>query len=173
MKCTPINKTVLEIGPAAGYTTKLLCDRGYKVTAIEISSKLSDICKRIAPESEVVTDNFLTHDFGSNKYSGILAIAFIHLFPKIDTNQVLRKINSLIVPDGIVYISTTLSDYSGEGFERKVNFEKENIRFRRRFTQEELEQEIKDAGFSIIDQEIINDTEENGKKWLDYIIQKK
>jgi SAM-dependent methyltransferase len=172
-KYTVSDKSVLEIGPAAGYTTKLLCEDRYKVTAIEISPKLSEICKRIAPKSEVITDDFLNHGFGDNKYSGILAIAFIHLFPKNDTQQVLKKICSLLISKGIAYISTTLSEQSGEGFERKINFEKENVRFRRRFTQEELEQELQSAGFLIVDREIVNDGEENGKNWMDYMVQKK
>ena len=173
LKYTSTNKTILEIGPAAGYTTKLLCDDGYKVTAVEISPKLSEICKRIAPESQIITDDFLNHNFGNNKYSGILAIAFIHLFPKDDTKKVLEKIYSLLISGGIVYVSTTLHDQAGEGFERKVNFEKENTRFRRRFTKDELEQELQDAGFLVVDREIINDPEEDGKKWMDYIVQRK
>lgn len=112
------NKSLLEIGPAAGYTTKLLCDSGYRVTAIELSPKLSEICKRIAPESEIINDDFLNHDFGDKKYSGVLVIAFIHLFPKSDTEKVLKKINSLLISDGIVYISTTLHKLAKEGFER-------------------------------------------------------
>ena len=165
------NKNVLEIGPAAGYTTKLLCQDEYEVTAIEISPKLSEICKRTAPESKVITDDFVAHDFGTNKYSGILAVAFIHLFPKMETQKVLRKIHSLLTQSGIVYISTTLSGHSSEGFERKVNFRKENIRFRRRFTQEEFERELQDAGFVIVNREIVNDSEEKAKNWMDYIVQ--
>lgn len=170
-KFIPSNKKILEIGPAAGYTTKLLCDKHYHVDAIEFSPKLAQICKRVAPKANVINKEFLSYNFGKKKFSGLLAIAFIHLFPQKDTSRVLSKIKSLLVPGGIAYISTTLHQKSTEGFDIKRNFEIQNIRFRRRFTKQDLDFEIKKAGFKILDVKIVKDDEEKDKKWIDYILQ--
>lgn len=141
-----VPEKILEIGPAAGYTTELLCvENRHKVTAIEISPKLAEYCKDLAPCANVLVGDFLDYDFERETYDGILAIAFIHLFPKKDSNIIYEKIKSLLNNSGIVFLSTTLHDESTEGFERKTNFEKENLRFRRRFTQDELLNEIAKA----------------------------
>lgn len=167
-----VETNILELGPAAGYTTKLLSESGYIVDALEFSSELSQFCKRNAPLANVINDEFLTYDFKEKKYMGILAVAFIHLFPKNITKQVLSKIHSLLDINGIAYISTTLHTMSNQGFETKSNFNKQNIRFRRRFTEVELKTELAEAGFKIIKKEIVDDIEVDNKKWIDFIVRR-
>ena len=167
---SPLAKNILELGPAAGYTTKLISEKGYQTDAIEISKKLTEICKRIAPLANVYNNEFLSHNFKNKKYSGILAVAFIHLFPKTQTHKVLAKIHSLLSEKGIAYISTTVHSKPTEGYERKRNFDKENIRFRRRFSRNDLEEELIKAGFFIINIETTIDTEEKNKEWMNYVV---
>ena len=168
----PTKSTVLEIGPAAGYDTKLFSEAGFKVTAIELSPKLAGFARKNAPLATVIVGDFMSRRF-IRKFDVIIAVAFIHLFPKSETGSVLAKIFNLLKPGGICHISTTLHTDSDEGLVTKFNFKKTVTRFRRRFTKPELESEMIQAGFSIISRKKIKDKEEFDKIWGEYIIQKK
>ena len=94
-KCVK-GKKVLELGPGSGYISKLLIEKGYDVTAIEFSSSMAKIAKKTAPNLKIIVDEFLQHDFKSRKYSGIIAIAFVHLFPKKDLDRIIEKSYNLL-----------------------------------------------------------------------------
>jgi SAM-dependent methyltransferase len=162
---------ILELGPAAGYDTKLFSEHGYDVTALEISPKLARFCKITAPQARVIVGEFMEYEFNET-FDGILAIAFIHLFPKTDTHQVLEKMHSLLKLGGLAYISTTLHEHSTEGFISKKNFNHSVLRFRRQFTEQELVDELNQAGFTILGKETTHDKEEANKVWIDFIVKK-
>ena len=106
---------VLDIGPGNGQMALLLTQKGFQVTGIEFSKPMAEVAQKTAPKMKMVVDNFLTHDFGAKKFSGILAIAFIHLFPENECIKVIKKINELLEKDGYAMISTTKHDKSEEG----------------------------------------------------------
>jgi 2-polyprenyl-3-methyl-5-hydroxy-6-metoxy-1,4-benzoquinol methylase len=163
-------KDVLEIGPGSGLLSKLLADKGFFVTALEFSPNMAEICKKVAPKTKVIVDEFLAHDFKKQKFSGVVALAFIHLFPKKLSQGVLKKIKSLLRPGGIALISTTRHAHSQEGLFIKKNFNAKLKRFRRKFTRSELEKELKRAGLIVLAQRDIPDAEEKNKVWMDYLV---
>ena len=164
---------VLDIGPGNGQMARLLCDHGYQVVGIEFSKSMARIAQKTAPKMEMIVDNFLDYDFGKEKFSGILAAAFVHLFPKTDCAKVLRKIYELLLDRGCAFISTNKKDKSEEGLFQRENFQNKALIFRKRFTKEELANMLLDAGFEILEYEEDKDTEVNGKTWMNFIVQKK
>ena len=164
-------RDILELGPAAGNDTAILVKKGYQVDGIELSPKLAGICQRNVPEARIITGDFLEYQF-EKTFDGILAIAFVHLFPKADTLRVLEKIYRLLNANGVAYISTTLHDKADEGWDIKYNFNKKSKRYRRRFTEKELKTELTQAGFTILEINTIDDKEEKGKTWIDFIVKK-
>lgn len=166
-----IGADVLELGPGSGLLSKLLSQEGFSVTALEFSPKMAAICKKTSPQTQVIVDEFLGHNFKKRKFSGIVALAFIHLFPKKVSGKVFSKIKKLLKKGGTILFSTTVHSNPEEGFFIKNNFSKKLERFRRRFTREELETELLRAGFKIVAKRDIQDREEKGKIWMDYIVQ--
>ncbi|MDP4001620.1 MAG: methyltransferase domain-containing protein [bacterium] len=165
-----LNKNIIELGPGSGYVCKLFVEKGFKTTAIEFSPKMAAICKETSPETEVIIDEFLKHNFGKKKYSGVITLAFIHLFPRTKTRLVLKKIKKLLVPGGLAFITTTKHDYSEEGFLVKKNFRGKFPRFRRKFTEEEFNRELKKANMTVVAKNYVRDYEESGKLWMDYVL---
>jgi 2-polyprenyl-3-methyl-5-hydroxy-6-metoxy-1,4-benzoquinol methylase len=163
-------RTILEIGPGAGYLSQTLTSHGHTVTAIEFSEKMATVFREVAPKTPIIVDDFSAHDFGTKRFEGILAVAFIHLFPKEVASRVLEKVRQLLTPQGIVYIGTTIHEVSDEGVFPKRNFNGNVVRFRKRYTRDEFEQLLTDAGFEIIRRKDYHDQEEPGKVWMDYIV---
>ncbi len=166
-----IGTKILELGPAAGYDTKLFSERGYEVTALEISPRLAEFCKVTAPRARVLVGEFMEYEF-TDAFDALLAIAFIHLFPKTDTIRVLEKMHHLLKTGGLAYISTTLHQKPQQGFVSKKNFNRSVLRFRRQFTEKELIHELTRAGFQILEKETVVDKEEDNKVWIDFVVKK-
>jgi cyclopropane fatty-acyl-phospholipid synthase-like methyltransferase len=162
---------VLDIGPGNGNMSRILVDRGCEVTAIEISPEMARVTSERCPEAEMVVDDFGKHAF-SEQYDGILAVAFVHLFPSIELPGVLRKVRDLLTNDGAAFISTTKHEKSSEGFERKRNFQGPSERFRRRFTQTELQDALEKNGLDVVGYSEDPDGEEDGKVWMNFIVRK-
>lgn len=164
------NCKVLELGPGAGHLCKILSEAGVDMTALEFSPKMAEVCKKVSPLTNVMVGEFSEYDFGKQKYDGILAVAFIHLFPSSVALTVLEKMGNLLKPGGIIYIGTTLNDRSSEGLYPKTNFKKPLMRFRRKFTRDEFENMLTGSNLKIIQAMDYIDNEEEGKIWMDYIV---
>lgn len=165
-------KSVLELGPGSGFALSLLTENGYNVTAIEFSEKMAEVAKKNAPRAKIICDEFLSHDFKDEKYDGIFGLAFIHLFPKEDTKKILNKIYNLLNSGGVVFISTTKHDKSEEGYFEKTNFNNLALRYRRRFTFEELSLLLNSVGFKLVYQYDVESKEVAGKIWMNFILKR-
>jgi cyclopropane fatty-acyl-phospholipid synthase-like methyltransferase len=164
---------ILELGPGTGHIAKFLSNSGCEVDAIEFSEKMAEICKKNSPNANVIFGDFLDYNFGNKKYSGILAVAFIHLFSSEDVKLVMKKINNLLDKKGLAFISTTLNDKVEEGYFVKENFCQKVERFRKKYTPSEIEKLIYNTNFNILDFNINEDSEIQDKKWMNYLIEKK
>jgi len=164
------NPSVLELGPGSGYSLKLFSEKGYKASGIEFSQKMADVAKKTSGV-EIIVDEFLAHDFGNTKFSAVFAMAFIHLFPYGDCIKVLNKMHDLLHDKGLVYVSTTLHETSGEGYCGKVNFKGQPLRFRKLFTRNELETMLSECRFRTVHKSDWQDVE-SPRTWMRYIVEK-
>jgi SAM-dependent methyltransferase len=163
---------ILELGPGSGYALKLISELGYDATAIELSGPMAQIAQSTAPQAKVITGEFLSHDFGRQKFDGIYACAFVHLFSEDDVMTVLEKINNLLHSGGIALISTTKHEKSSEGYFEKVNFRNRAKRFRHRYTKDELKNRLNET-FDIIDYTEDVDSRETPRVWMNFIVKKR
>lgn len=164
---------ILDIGLGNGQIARKFHDLGCRVTGIEFSEPMAEIAKKTAPDINIICDDFLNHNFGNKKFSGILAVAFIHLFPEKDCKMVLKKIHHLLEKGGHAFISTTKSNKSEEGFFGKENFQNQPLRFRKRFTKKELWNMLEKADFEILEYNEDKDKEVSDKIWMNFIIKLK
>ena len=166
------NPSILELGPGTGHIAKFITNSGCHVDAIEFSERMAEICKINSPKTSVILGDFWDYDFKDKKYSGILAVAFIHLFNSNDVKFVMKKIYTLLDDDGLALLSTTLHKRVEEGYFAKENFSGEVKRFRKRYTHSEIEKLISFSGFKIVDSKIHKDSEVRDKIWMNYLIEK-
>jgi 2-polyprenyl-3-methyl-5-hydroxy-6-metoxy-1,4-benzoquinol methylase len=155
IRLTGRNKDVLEVGPATGYVTKILQERGCRVSCIEIDPEAAEIA---APFTErMVVGNIETMDlpstFAGNRFDVVtFGDVLEHL---VDPLSVLIRVRDILTPRGYVVASVPnvahgsirLSllaghfDYLDQGL-----LDRTHLRF---FTQETLGALFHDAGYDV------------------------
>lgn len=160
---------VLELGPGSGLNLLFLEDEGFQTTGIDISNKIISFAKEVSPKTNFIQGDFLEYNFGESKFDGIFAKAFIHLFPKKDAVFVLNKIWNLLKLNGAAFIATTVHDKSEEGYFEKLDYSKKLKRFRKKWTEQELINEIDNIGFKIFNKSY-NIEHNKNKKWVNLVV---
>ena len=104
-------KDVLELGPGTGQATDPILHTGCQYHAIELGSHLYDMMKRKYsqyPNFHIVNDDFITHDFGDQKFDMIYSAATIQWIPE---EVAFPKTFQLLKPGGTLAMMLTKSDY--------------------------------------------------------------
>ena len=104
-------KKVLELGPGTGQATKPVLDTGCDYVAIELGENLCAMMQQKFGSREnfrIVHDDFITHDFGRQKFDLIFSAATIQWIPD---DIAFSKTFDLLVPGGTLAMMLTRSDY--------------------------------------------------------------
>lgn len=164
-----VGDSVLDIGCAVGLAVQCFNENGFIASGIELSDEMVVYARRRNPKSDIVEGDFLEHKF-EETFNGIYMSAFIHLFPKDKTEELFGKIRSTLKSNGYIFLSTTKSDVSKEGWEEKYDYNKKVSRFRKHWTEDELQKTIEDHKFRIINKRIFTDPFD--KTWMGFIARK-
>lgn len=142
-------KELLDIGCAIGLHIKIFEEIGFKVTGIDISKDMVEFAKRRNPKAKIYCGDFMRIKI-NKKFDGILAQAFIHLYPKSKVGKVLDKISSILKKRGVLFVTTSKSKVSKQGYFSKRGHSRLIKRYRKYWTKRELE-EVLSKRFEIID----------------------
>jgi SAM-dependent methyltransferase len=95
---------VLEIGPGTGQATAAMVERGWSVTAVELSPELANVLRRKFPTIEVIVADFDTWELPTGEYDLVVsATAFHWLEP---ATRVQRCVDVLRPGGALAVIST-------------------------------------------------------------------
>ena len=170
---TPNKKNiVLEIGPGTGRLLKIFEELSCETTAVELSEEMLKYAKLKSPNTHFINNNVLDVKFPNNTYDAIFMGALIHNFPKEDAKTLLSLVHDWIKPKGKILIYTTIHAMSEEGYYEKQDYSGNIIRFRKKYTEEELREMIEAANFKIVYKMYTSEPDRN-KKWLTFIIEKR
>jgi len=153
IRLTGRNKDVLEVGPATGYVTKLLQQRGCRVCCVEIDPEAADVAAPFC--LRMVVDNIETIDLESTfPHARFDVVTFGDVLEHlIDPLGVLVRVKDLLKPGGYVVASVPnvahgsirLSLLAGRfDYLEKGLLDRTHLRF---FTLESLGDLFKDAGY--------------------------
>lgn len=104
-------KTVLELGPGTGQATEPILNTGCDYHAIELGEHLTEMMKMKYGERanfSIVNDDFITHDFGGQKFDMIYSAATIQWIPE---QVAFSKTFDLLKPGGTLAMMLTSGDY--------------------------------------------------------------
>jgi SAM-dependent methyltransferase len=76
---------VLELGPGTGQATDPILDTGCDYTAIELGKNFAEVLRKKYGERgnyKLINDDFITHDFGGEKFDFIYSAATIQWIPE-------------------------------------------------------------------------------------------
>lgn len=104
-------KCVLELGPGTGQATDPIINTGCDYNAIELGEHLHAMMVRKYgryPNFHIVNDDFITHDFGSQRFDMIYSAATIQWIPE---EIAFSKTFELLKPGGTLAMMLTRGDY--------------------------------------------------------------
>ena len=104
-------KTVLELGPGTGQATDPILNTGCDYHAIELGEHLFEMMKykySDYPNFSIVNDDFITHDFDSQKFDMVYSAATSQWIPE---KIAFSKTFELLKPGGTLAMMLTISDY--------------------------------------------------------------
>ncbi|MBO4475090.1 MAG: methyltransferase domain-containing protein [Clostridiales bacterium] len=108
------DKSVLEIGPGTGQATDPVLNTGCDYHAIELGEHLYTKMKEKygdRPNFSIVNDDFITHDFGEQKFDMIYSAATIQWIPE---DIAFSKTFELLKPGGVLAMMYTRDDYRSD-----------------------------------------------------------
>lgn len=104
-------KRVLELGPGTGQATQPILDTGCDYYAIELGENFAQKLKEkfgAYQNFHIVNDDFITHDFGTQKFDLIYSAATIQWIPE---EVAFQKTFDLLKPGGMLAMMLTKGDY--------------------------------------------------------------
>lgn len=155
IRLTGRNKKVLEVGPATGYITEVLAQRGCNVTCIEKDPTAAELAQRFCERMIVANVEELDFEaaFGEEQFDVVLLGDVLeHL---ADPGAVLTKAATVLAPSGYVVASVPnvahgsvrLALLRGEfRYSEMGLLDRSHLRF---FTRETLADLFRDAGYAI------------------------
>ncbi|TDD16371.1 class I SAM-dependent methyltransferase [Kribbella turkmenica] len=100
----PDRVRVLEIGPGTGQATRPMVERGWSVTALELSPDLAGMARRNLPEVEVIEADFDTWELPAATYDLVLSATAFHW---LDPATRVERCAQLLRPGGMLAVVST------------------------------------------------------------------
>ena len=164
------SESVLEIGPGTGHLLQILEDLGCRTTAIELSEKMCEFARKNSPKTVILNQDMFTVNFCAQQFDVICALALIHTIPSREAKKFMGKVKYWLKDGGMSIFDTVMYDESKEVFIDSGE-QKDVKKFRKQYTQIELEELIYSSGFKIEDLSL-NYQASNSKVWMRYACKK-
>lgn len=164
------SESVLEIGPGTGHLLQILEDLGCRTTAIELSEKMCEFARKNSPKTVILNQDMFTVNFCAQQFDVICALALIHTIPSREAKKFMGKVKYWLKDGGMFIFDTVMYDESKEVFIDSEE-QKDVKKFRKQYTQIELEELIYSSGFKIEDLSL-NYQASNSKVWMRYACKK-
>ena len=164
------SESVLEIGPGTGHLLQILEDLGCRTTAIELSEKMCEFARKNSPKTVILNQDMFTVNFCAQQFDVICALALIHTIPPREARKFMGKVKYWLKDGGMFIFDTVMYDESKEVFIDSGE-QKDVKKFRKQYTQIELEELIYSSGFKIEDLSL-NYQASNSKVWMRYACKK-
>jgi SAM-dependent methyltransferase len=105
-------KTLLEIGPGPGHTSRYFQDKGLDVMCIDLSSAMVALCREKGLTAK--TMDVLALDFLPGFFDAVFTLNTLLHIPKRHLPRALTNIRTVLKPNGLFYLGV----YGGIDFER-------------------------------------------------------
>jgi SAM-dependent methyltransferase len=161
--------SLLDVGCGNGLNLRMMTDKGHLATGVDLSPKMSDLARSVAGKAKIVVGDFLrTHDLQEKQYHGVFAKAIVHLFPKREAYSFFARVKQVLRPGGVFYVTTTVEEKAEDGaFSPKRDYRGEPIRYRSRWTPDELAEALQRNGF-LIQKKDQDEEPTRNKVWINY-----
>ena len=94
----PANAKILDVGCGPGRDARYFCDKGARVTGIDLSSETLKIARSTAPDAHFVIMDMRSLDLVSTSFDGIWCCASLYHLPKVFVNTTLTEFYRVLKP---------------------------------------------------------------------------
>lgn len=105
------NTNLLDLGAGSGIYAKYFADNGLKVTCIDLSSNLIELCKKKGLNSHIM--DFYNLTFEENCFDVVWSLNSLLHVPKNSIEQILVGVKKILKFNGLFYLGL----YGGEDFQ--------------------------------------------------------
>lgn len=157
---------ILDAGCAGGRDCEEFKKRGFETIGIDISSGIIKYAKKYHPDIEFHEGNFLSLPFEDDAFGGVWSCAsLLHLETISEVKQALKEFSRVLQTGGVlfIFVKQQLGEEKTSVISDTLSGHK---RFFRWFNKDEIQDLLKEAGFSIIK---LKDDCVTGRKELKWI----
>src|SRR3989344_2889489 len=149
---------VLDVGCGAGIKSRYLINKGLKVVGIDLSDKMIEIAKREVSEAEFQVADISEPLKFREGFDGIFAQAVLLHIPKKEVRQVLNNLIGTLKQGGYFYIAVKgiKEGQPEEQIIKENDYGYEYERFFSFYSQDEVNNHLKDLGMNIVFNEIVS-----------------
>lgn len=168
------NPSVLEIGCGSGFMLRYFSERGFKTTAIDISSKIIRVARINSPSTYFIYSDFLSYNFKYERFSGVYANNVLHLFSSDKIRDVFDKLYYLLENNGLLYFSIPIFNEFGEEIIKRGEKDDFILEYRTRYTREEIGQILRNSRFRTVEKTVteFEDSKRNHLSRLNVLLTK-
>lgn len=117
----PENAHVLELGCGFGRMTRVLLDRGFQVTALDVSEKMIRLARDYVPEAVLVHGD-ASEFCSAETYDAVLAWDSLFHLPPERQRPMMERISALLKPGGILLMTSGMKEGYASGLMSGVMF---------------------------------------------------
>lgn len=161
---------ILELGCGPGNVTRLLKIRfpESQITAIDLAPRMIKIAREQLPDIDFRVMDVRTISSIQEKFDAIMCSFCLPFLSKADTAQLIAECAELLLPEGVLYISTMEGDESKAGFEATSFSGAAEIYFNYH-NQADLQRSFAECGFEISHLKLQDYKEPDGSLTTDLI----
>lgn len=164
MKVLPKGGKVLDVGCAGGRDSRKFVANGFSVVGIDAVDIFISEAKKRVPQADFIKTDVLKLDFPRNTFDGIWAQAVLLHLERKDVPTVLAKFYVILKSGGKIHVAVKEGEGQGWDCDKLANDKK---RFFTYFSQKEMRNLFKKAGFKIILSKLVDDDAGREKiKWV-------
>lgn len=145
------NDSVLDVGCGNGLVSDYLEQKGMKVTAIDTSQNMLDICKKRNDNIDYYEMDVRNLNFDDSTFNAIFCYAVLIHIDKLETFNVLEKFYKLLEQNGILFINVMEEKEPNENITVVESLDNQYKTWFQYYNKEELTNILKEIGFSIIE----------------------
>ena len=111
---------LLELGCGSGHLAKLLFEKEYKITGVDLYDEMLDIVRKRLPRVEFIQQDIRNLKF-DKRFDGIIAMGrmFTYMITNEDVEQSIHSIASCLNPDGIFLFDNFSAPHFIKNFKEK------------------------------------------------------
>lgn len=141
---------ILDVGCGAGIpTAEYLTNKNITVTGIDISDTMLKLARKNVPKATFINMDAYNLIFPPNSFDGLISVYTLFHIPRKGHSNILRNFYEVLKPGGIILINSGVSESEGVS-----NFFGVPM-FWSNYTPDALLELVKEAGFSIIFEKVL------------------